>query len=451
MNTGNESHPETTHLNRRNFIGATAAAGAASALPLTSSAQVKGSDTIKIALIGCGGRGSGASNQALNNEGVELVAMADAFSDRLDSSLENLKKQHPDKIKVSDDKKFIGLDAYKLAIAEADLVILATPPGFRPSHFEEAIAQNKHVFMEKPVAVDAPGVRKVLAAAKEADAKNLKVVCGLQRRYQNNYTQAYEKFKEGAIGDIISGQVYWNSSGVWVRSRKDIATTLGRQPTEMEYQMYNWYYFNWVCGDHIVEQHIHNIDVFNWFKGAHPIKAQGMGGREVRDGNPDYGEIYDHHFVEFHYEDGSVLNSQCRHIKNTYSNVSEIITGTKGTLKTNSRPQATITGLDGKRSWRYREEEAPNPYQTEHDILQQHIREDKPINNAYYTAESTFTAILGRYATYSGKLLSWDEALANGSDLFPEKLAWDAMPKVLPGADGRYPAAIPGEFDPYKA
>lgn len=433
-------------LDRRTFINTTAAAGALSTLPIAASAQVGGSSTIKIALVGCGGRGSGAANQALNNDGVELVAMADAYSDRLNGSLNNLKKERGDKVKVAEDKKFIGLDAYKHAIAEADLVILATPPGFRPMQFEEAIRQGKHVFMEKPVATDAPGVRKVLAAAKEADKKNLKVVCGLQRHYQNVYKSALEQVQDGAIGDIIAGQVYWNGGGVWVRDRASVAKVLGREPTEMEFQMYNWYYFTWLCGDHIDEQHIHNLDVFNWFKGGHPVSAQGMGGREVRDKNSNFGQIFDHHYVEYTYADGTILNSQCRHIRNCWNSVSETVIGTKGNL---GLGRGVITGHDGKAIWRYRGKGDPNPYQVEHDVLQQHIREDKPINNAYYTAESTFTAIIGRYATYSGKAMKWDDALAKGADLFPEKLAWDADPKILPNDDGLYAVPAPGTYDPF--
>src|ERR1044071_292563 len=280
---------------------------------------------MKIALSGCGGRGSGAANQALSTEGkVKLIAMADAFPDRLNSSLNELKKAKEDKVDVPEEHKFIGFDANKKAIELADVVILATPPGFRPIHFEEAVRQGKHIFMEKPVATDAPGVRKVLAAAAEAKKKNLKVGVGLQRHHQLGYLETIKRINDGAIGDIINMRVYWNDGGVWVRPRQ-------AGQTEMEYQMRNWYYFNWLCGDHINEQHIHNIDVINWFKGGYPVKAQGMGGREVRKGK-DYGEIFDHHYVEFQYADGSILNSQCRHIKGTMSKVDELLVGTKGKI-----------------------------------------------------------------------------------------------------------------------
>jgi predicted dehydrogenase len=285
--------------------------------------------------------------------------------------------------------------------------------------------------MEKPVATDAPGIRKVLAAAKEADKKNLKVVCGLQRRYQEKYIQTKEQVDKGVIGDINFGQVYWNGGGVWVRKR-----TEGQ--SEMEYQMRNWYYFNWLCGDHIVEQHVHNIDVMNWFKGGPPVKAQGMGGREVRVGK-DFGEIFDHHYVEFTFADGSVMNSQCRHQPGAMNRVTEII----GCQKGKAYP-GRIVDAAGNTVWRFKGK-GNDPYQTEHDVLYQHIRDDKPINNAYYTAASTMTAILGRMATYSGKELKYDEALASEISIMPKVYDWDADPGPKAGADGLYPAPIPGK------
>ncbi|MFM7485416.1 MAG: Gfo/Idh/MocA family protein, partial [Cytophagales bacterium] len=324
---------------RREFVKQTSLiASSLLAIPLASQAQFQSSvdDAIKVALVGCGGRGTGAAMQALlTKQNVKLVAMADAFRDRLDDCYKNLMADDlsdwsgatgniKDKIAVPESNKFVGFDGYKKAIALADVVILTTPPGFRPIHFEEAINKGKHVFMEKPVATDPAGIKRVLDAAVVAKQKKLNVVVGLQRHYQNSYRELYKKLKEGAIGEIVSAQAWWNSEGVWVNPRK-------YNQTEMEYQMRNWYYFNWLCGDHIVEQHIHNIDVVNWFKGSYPVKAQGMGGREVRKGK-EFGEIFDHHFVEFQYADGTVLNSQCRNIKGTYSKVDEQLIGTKGTI-----------------------------------------------------------------------------------------------------------------------
>ena len=298
--------------------------------------------------------------------------------------------------------------------------------------FEAAVNAGKHVFMEKPVGTDAPGIRKVLEAARKADEKGLKVVVGLQRHYQDSYTETLKQYLDGAAGDFIGAQAYWNGTSPWVRDRKE-------GMTEMEYQIYNWYYFNWLCGDHIVEQHIHNIDVINWFKGDFPVSAQGMGGREVRKG-PRFGEIFDHHYVEFTYADGTKMNSQCRHQNGCWNRVSETIFCSKGIIT-----PGRIVDYDGKTVWRHRGREDPNPYQVEHDRLYDAIRNDKPLNNAYYGAKSSFTAILGRYATYSGQMIKWDEALAADNSLFPDKLAWDADPKVLPDEDGLYPVAVPGQ------
>ncbi|HEX3989347.1 MAG TPA: Gfo/Idh/MocA family oxidoreductase, partial [Verrucomicrobiae bacterium] len=315
-------------LTRRNFIKTTSTLAAAAAV--APGVFGAGDDTLKLALIGCGGRGSGACNQALSTTGpLKLVAMADAFKDRLDNSYDELKKQHGDRVDVQDDAKFVGFDAYQHAIAMADVVILATPPGFRPPHFEEAVKQGKNIFMEKPVAVDAPGVRKVLANCEIAKQKNLKVAVGLQRHHQAGYIETVKRLHDGAIGDIVAMRAYWNGNSPWVRERKKLEEAAGRPLSEMEYQMRNWYYFVWLCGDHINEQHIHNLDVINWVKQGHPIRAWGIGGREVRKGI-DNGEIFDHHCVEFEYADGSRLSSQCRHQPGCWDNVSEHVQGTKG-------------------------------------------------------------------------------------------------------------------------
>ncbi len=290
-------------LTRRDFLKSSSLAAGVGllgtlALPRTVFAQ--SSTPLKVAVIGCGGRGTGAVRDALKNSAcpAKLVAMADAFQFRLDNSLETLKKELGDKIDVPPDRQFVGLDAYKKAIPLADVVILTTPPGFRPITFEEAIAQGKHVFMEKPVATDAPGVRKVLAAAQAAKEKNLKVMVGFQRRSDPGYIETVKRIQDGAIGQVLAAQVYWNSGVLWCRKRDELATLLKREPTEMEYQVNNWYYFTWLCGDNIVEQHIHNLDVINWIKGAYPVRAQGMGGCQVRTA-PEYGENFDHHAVEY--------------------------------------------------------------------------------------------------------------------------------------------------------
>jgi predicted dehydrogenase len=411
-------------------------------LDIAASAHVLGSDAIKIALVGCGGRGTGAAIQALSTrENVQLVAMADAFQDRLDDCYAILTEKFADtdKIRLKDEDKHVGFDAYKLAIDKADVVLLTTTPGFRPIHFEYAINQNKHVFMEKPMATDAPGIRTVLETAEKAKAKNLTVVVGPQRRYQDSYLACLNHIKEGNIGQIVSGQVYWNSSGVWVKER---------QPgqTEMEYQMRNWYYFNWLCGDHIVEQHIHNIDVANWFIGEYPLHAQGMGGREVRT-DKKFGQIFDHHFVEFTYPSGAVVSSQCRHQPGCVDNVSESFMGTKGKIYTDSQNKAIITDYKGGVIFEHQGENDPNPYQTEHDVLFANIKEGKVTNDAEHAARTTMSAILGRMATYSGQLITFEDALNRGRSLMPDTYSWDALPKVVPDAEGSYPVPIPGQTE----
>ncbi len=350
---------------RRDFVkNSTLLAGGLLAAPMLSKANFfSGSDdVIKIALIGCGGRGTGATVQALSTkQNVQLIAMADAFRDRLDSSLKNILEEMAEtksRVNVKEENKFTGFEAYKKAIALADVVILATPPGFRPIHFEEAVKQGKQIFMEKPVATDPAGIQRVLAAAQIAKQKKLNVVVGLQRRYQTSYRELMKRVHDGAIGEIVSAQAWWDNDGVWVHPRQE-------GWTEMEYQMRNWYYFNWLCGDHITEQHIHNLDVINWALEAYPVQAQGMGGREVRKGK-DYGEIFDHHYVEFHYGNGAILNSQCRHIKGAMSKVDELLIGTKGKVFCD---EARITDNKGKTIYQFDKKLENQPYQAEHDEL----------------------------------------------------------------------------------
>lgn len=400
-------------------------------------------DVIKVALIGCGGRGTGAIMQALlSKQNVKLVAMADAFRDRIDGCYKTVTAEDlsdwgvtgnlRSKVDVPEERKFTGFDAYLKAIPLADVVILTTPPGFRPIHFEEAVRQGKHIFMEKPVATDPAGIKRVLDAAEIAKQKKLNVVVGLQRRYQNSYRELFKK--KNLIGDITSAQVWWNNDGVWVNKRK-----YGQ--TEMEYQMRNWYYFNWLCGDHITEQHIHNIDVVNWFKGAYPVKAQGMGGRQVRKGK-DHGEIFDHHYVEFTYADGTVMNSQCRHIPGTMSRVDEMLIGTKGVIRCDA---ATVTDLKGKELFKFDKKGENNPYQTEHDELFAAIAKGEyKFADAENGAKSTLTSIIGRMATYSGQVIEWDKALASGISIMPTKFDFNVLPPIVPNDDGYYPVAVPG-------
>ena len=445
----NEPKPSLTEpaLTRRSFLknASTAVAGGAllGALPIERFALgASPGDTIRIALVGAGGRGRGAAAQALRTNGdVKLVAVADAFKNSLEGGLKQIQsefKDRPERLAVTEDTKFVGLDAYKKAIELADVVVIATPPGFRPIHFEEAVRQGKHVFMEKPVAVDGPGVRRVLAAATEAKKRNLKVGVGLQRRHQNGYIETVKRLQDGEAGEILAMRVYWNGGPVGPKARRaDLEKALGRPPTEMEYQVHNWYMFNWLCGDHIVEQHIHNLDVANWVLNGYPVRALGMGGRAYQKGL-DSGEIFDHHAVQYEYANGVRVFSECRQIPGCWNSVSEHVHGTKGSSNVGGY---TITGAN---AWKYRGG-GKDPYQQEHDDLFDAIRNDKPYNEAERGALSSMTAILGRMCTNSGKEITWEEALNSKVDLMPTEFAWDAKPKVLPDENGIYPFAIPGK------
>ena len=409
-----------------------------------------GSDEIKVALIGCGGRGTGAATQALATKGkVTLWAAADAFTNNLQAGLDNIKQQvergrrdgdplfKDSTVDVPPERQFDGFDAYQQALdSGADLVILATPPGFRPIHFNAAVDAGKHIFMEKPLAVDGPGVRRVLATNEKAKKKDLMVAVGLQRRHDQRYVETIKRIHDGAIGDLVNTRVYWNGGGLWVRPRTP-------EQTEMEYQMRNWYYFTWLCGDHIVEQHIHNLDVGNWLHGAHPVQAQGMGGRQVRTGK-EYGEIFDHHAVEYTFADGTKMFSQCRHMEGCDSEVREHAHGTKGTLDIDDGANGgIITTKDG--TWSSKAKKVDNHHQEHHDLFAA-LRDGRIYNEVQYGAESTLTSILGRMATYSGQTVKWDDALAKGIDLSPQSYDFTAAPPVVPDKDGFYPVPVPGKF-----
>ncbi len=399
-------------------------------------------ETIRIGLVGCGGRGNGACAQALQTAGpVELVAIGDLFADHLAPALEQIKagvKDDPTaKISVTPETMFSGFDAYKRVIdSGVDLVILTTPPGFRPAHYQYAVERGKHVFMEKPVAVDAAGVNQILEATRLAKEKNLKVGVGLMYHYDPRFVEIMQRIQEGAIGEVLFSRVYYNAAGVWEprKSREECQT-------EMEYQTRNWYYYCWLSGDHIVEQHIHNIDIGCWLRGiTFPVEAVGMGGREVRT-DPKYGDIYDHHNVEFTFADGTKMFSACRHVKGCWNSSSAYATGTKGTA-TIFNPNSYET-YDGK-SYRVPREVKGNPYQIEHDVLFSRIRNNEFHNEAEMGAMSTMTTILGRMATYSGKVVKMDAALASNFSLQPLVYEFDAPPPVLPTSNGTYPIAVPG-------
>jgi predicted dehydrogenase len=449
------SNPDNSSAgaSRRDFLKTSSALAASAALAgslsLTRSAHAAGNDLVKIALIGCGGRGTGACQQALSTSGpIKLVAMADAFADRLAQSHRQLTQSHADKVDVPEERRFIGFDAYQKALdAGIDVVLLATPPGFRPIHFEAAVRAGKHVFMEKPVATDALGVHRVIATAAEAKQKNLKVGVGLQRHHEAKYVETVKRLHDGAIGDILSMRIYWNGGAVPLFRvfPRDKLRQDAPELTEMEYQMRNWYNFVWTCGDHIVEQHVHNIDVAHWVKNALPVRANGMGGY-VGTRSKDHGEIYNHHAVEFEYADGSRVLSQCRRITgqsyDCWNLVAEFAQGTKGTANLQG-PAFTIDSTGGKK-WKSAGK-GKNPYQVEHDDLFAAIRRNEPYNEAEFGAMSTMMAIMGRMCTYSGKVLTWDEAFNSQVSVMPKEYSWQATPPTLPDADGWYAMAQPGK------
>ncbi|MFZ4508722.1 MAG: Gfo/Idh/MocA family protein [Fimbriimonas sp.] len=409
-------------LSRRNFLIGSVATGVATMAP---GVFAQGSSTIKVGLIGCGGRGTDATINCFNAApGIQLWAMGDAFEDRLNGSAGTLQGTLKDAFKVTADRKFSGLDAYKKVLASGcDLVILATPPGFRPLHYRAAIEANKHVFMEKPVATDAAGIRSVLETGAMADAKKLSVVSGTQRRHDPAYLEIMKRIHDGAIGDVVALYAYWNQGGLWQATRE-------AKWTDLEFQMRNWLYFTYLSGDHIVEQHIHNLDVANWAMKTHPVKAVGLGGRQVRT-DAAYGHIFDHFGIEFEYENGVRLTSMARQQDGTAARVAEHIVGTKGSSNAGGV-------IRGEKAYRY-DGARPNPYVEEHKFLIEAIRAGKQVNETQEVAHSTLTAIMGRMAAYTGQEVTWDQALNSTEVLMPATLAFGPMPVG--------PVAMPGKTE----
>lgn len=376
-------------------------------------------------MIGCGGRGSGAIRDALAAApNVQAVALADVFEDRMKACRSGLKKDR--NLDIPDDHCFAGFDAFKklIALSDVNYVILATPPGFRPPHLRAAIEAGKNVFMEKPVAVDGPGIRSAIESGEMARQKKLAIVAGTQRRHQVSYIETIKRLQDGAIGEILELRAYWNQGLIWGRP-------WNASLSDMENQLRNWYCYTWLCGDHIVEQHVHNLDVCNWVMNGHPVKAYGMGGRQVRSGK-EHGHIYDHFAVEYEYANGAKTFSQSRQISGCSDNVSEAIVGTKGT--SNASNSYKIKAGEG---WRFAGKGA-NPYQQEHTDNIAGIRAGNPLNEARQVAESTLTAIMGRESCYSGQTIEWEAALNSTVSLMPEKLEFGSLP--FP------PVAMPGKY-----
>lgn len=432
--------PGGNATSRRTYLKSSSAAVSALAvasLDISRFAHAAGSDEIKLGLVGCGGRGAGAAANALKNAAhpsVKLVAMADAFPHNLTRSLQTLQQRFKDKVDVPAEQCFTGLDAYeKVLQTDADIVLLCTPPGFRPMQFEAAVKAGKHVFMEKPVAVDAPGYRQIRAAAEEARDKGLRVAVGHHLRHMPNHQQAIKQIHEGLIGDLLYTRAYFNMGSIWNRPR---------QPgmTEMQYQVHNWYHFIWLSGDHIVEQHVHGIDVCNWIAQGFPVEAHGMGGRQVRI-EPGIGEIFDHHDVEYTYKNGVRSFSQCRQIPGCWPSFAHHAHGSKGWVSFDGS-DTVVVHLNGKEPQRL--SGGTEGHQLEWDDLISAYVASQPYREVDWAAESTMTAILGRMSTYSGKAVSWEDAVKSDLSYRPDRLAWDAEPRSKPGPDGVYACATPG-------
>lgn len=427
---------------RRKFIKTTSSAFAGSALTINVMANKSpkyqfNSDTLKIGLIGCGGRGTGAANQAMNAEdNVALVAMADVFPDRLKEAYDGLMEENPTKLKVAEDQKFIGFDAYKKVLeTDVDVIILATPPNFRPAHLEACIETGKHVFFEKPVAVDAPGIRRVIATAKKAKEKGLGFMSGFCWRYDYPKRAVYDRILRGDIGNITAIYNTYNTGALWW---KEVRPSWGKFKKELR----NWLYYNWLSGDHIVEQAIHSIDLMSWAMGDKlPIRAVGTGGRQSRT-EAKFGNVYDHFAITYEYENGVKGHHFSRQQKDTDRAYHIEIMGDKGRSYIDVMKRHEILGASSK-NWRWEDnhtrDDRPNMYQVEHDELFASIRAGNPINDGITAANSTMLAIWGRMVAYTGKSLTWEEALGSEETLAPTiddydwDLDWEMLNVAKPG------------------
>ena len=412
-----------SNVSRRDFVKTGAAAAASLAFMRTGNfAYAAGSDTIRYGLVGCGGRGTGAAVNAFEAApGVVLVAMGDLFEDHLDESKGKLKEALKDAYQVPKDGEFVGWDAYMQVVdSDVDIVIFATPPVFRPLHVGYAVEKGRNVFMEKPVAVDPVGARKFFEIADMAEQKKLGIVAGTQRRHEKQYLETIKRIHDGLMGEVVSGQVFWNQGALW---------KIDRQPgwSDMEYQVRNWLYYTHISGDHVVEQHIHNIDVANWVLQATPVKAVGVGGRQARV-SPDYGHIFDHFAVDFEYPNGARVLSMCRQQEGTEPNVGEHFIGTKGTSN-------AASWIRGATTFRF-EGENRNPYVQEHADLIESIRSGNPLNEARRMAETNLSAIMAREAAYTGQVVTWEDVTASTQDLTPPTWEFGEVPSFATAVPG---------------
>lgn len=436
---GKESKAEKRGVTRREFLGSSAAlAGGAligSTLPVDASAWVAGSDELRIALIGSGARGRGAVVMALQSGApVKLVAMADIFRDILDRSYETLTAvdEFRGRIDVPEERKLIGLDAYKEAIELADVVILATPPAFRPIHFKAAVEAGKHAFLEKAVATDSPGVRTVLEAGRMAEEKGLTAVVGLQNRFNIAHQELVKRVKEGMIGEVVAANTEYLIGNV---------TLHRRQPGwgELEYQLRNWRYFNWLWGGSPAGLNIHHSDIVHWVKGSWPVQAHGVGGRGSLEG-PDHGDIFDSYYIEYLYEDGTKLHSPVRVIDGCRTNSAFYLQGAEGTASIRDG----IRDLEGELLWSHRSLDDPSPFQRTMDLFFRSVQNGEAINHAKRGAHSSLASIMGRMACHAGQVITWEEALNSDLVLVPEFSSMQDAAPVQPDENGSYPVPVPG-------
>ncbi len=423
---------KTGKLSRRDFVKTSAAVSLAALGSGASKLYAAGSERIRYGIIGFGGRAAGAaSNAVFADPAVEIVAAADMFQDHIDESLDKLingsqwvTKIPAEKGKITKDTKFTGFDAYKkLLQCDVDVVILASSPGFRPIHVKACVEAGKHIFMEKPVAVDPAGVRSIIDSCEKAKEKGLTVVAGTQRRHDPSYIEIMKRIHDGAIGELVAGQCYYNTGLLWIKPRQP-------EWSDMEWQIRNWYYFTWLSGDHIVEQHIHNIDTMNWAFSSHPVNCVSIGGREVRK-EPKWGNIYDHFTTEFEYANGARVMSMCRQMDGCSDRMSDRIVGTKGVAMMEKRE------IQGENAYKY-EAERVDPYIQEHKDLIESIRQGKAVNDGRQVAEATLTAVMARMSAYTGREIKWDWVMnASKLNLMPEKLEMGDLPVE--------PVAVPGK------
>ena len=428
----NNSSPNQT--SRREFLKTSALAGGVLAAPAILPGNLfakTNSDTLKVGLIGCGGRGSGAADQALNaDDNVALTAMADAFHEPLQTSLNSLQTKHPDKVKVTPEKQFVGLDAYqKLIDSGVDVVLLATPPGFRPAHLKAAVDAGKHVFCEKPMGTDVSGVKSVIESSNKAKEKGLALVAGFCWRYDTPRRELYKRIHEGAIGDIRA--IYATYYAGHVKPMPP-ASERPANMGDLEWQLRNWYNFVWLSGDGFLEQACHSVDKAVWaLKDVPPLKAVAVGGRQTPNNE---GNIFDHMFVAYEWPDDVRVFLGQRQIGNTYSDNSDYLMGSDGV----ARSGWTAPYIKGKQKWRYKDSGPKiDMYQIEHNELFASIRNGKPINDGHWMAQSTLVGLMGRMAAYTGQEVSWEEIQKSQEKLVPENLDWKMkleIPKMaMPG------------------